>query len=194
VLETILNNSSSFGKFNAILFFKNRQLSGAITSDVRNLFMPDEVHESFFDLDNSEILDSHIHESTNVIRKDIFVKTKENLILECYKDNFIIEHLFNFQGVSNLTGHAIIRKYFESELDSKLILGFELSIDIENFSNSLKRNINEISFYPILVVDKTNDNILIFKEHFFDKDEIYHAKIKSIREYLECLQLGQWEF
>lgn len=187
-LKNLINNHLSFGNFNAILCFKNRLLEfNLLYEEIKALFNPKKVEISLFDLDNFEMKEIDVSASfknKNAIRKVIFIHDEEKIILEHYKEFFLIEHLFRFDNFHSLKqGKSVIEKYLSKEIDSKLIMGFELSIHINSLVNSVEENIEDASLHPIITL--TNVNNKLKKEIYnFENNKISDQKIKLIEQYI----------
>ena len=193
-MESILNNSSSFGKLNAILFFKASQIYFEIIyKDILSLFQPTEINSSLFDLKNMEMKEIDISvpqiQSQNSIMKIIFSKKIEKIILECYNGHFIIEHLFKSDEIHNVSGYSVIEKYHNQNSNSILVIGYELSINIDHYEESLKENITDISLHPIFVAKNIGGKFEI-NEYISNNSTVNEQKIKSIREYLKAINIS----
>lgn len=193
-METILNNSSSFGKLNAILFFKASQIYFEIIyKDILSLFQPTEINSSLFDLKNMEMKEIDISvpqiQPQNSIMKIIFSKKMERIILECYNGCFIIEHLFKSDDIHSVSGYSVIEKYHNQNSNSILVIGYELSINIDHYEESLKENITDISLHPI-VVAKNIGGKFEKNEYISDNNILNEQRIKPIREYLKAINIS----
>lgn len=189
-IEDIYNNSSSFGKFNAILFFRDSSSSFSdIYKDIFESFNSAEIKSSLFDLDIQEMKEieapSSLH-NTNSILKTLFINEVEGISLEYYKGQFIVEHLFWYKDFKAIQGYSVIKKIFAEKVESNLVLGYELSININDYTLSLEMNISDEALHPIIVIKKTADS-LSRQEFTGSYDNIGFQKIKLIQDYMELI-------
>lgn len=190
-IEFISNNSASFGKLNAILFFKASEIYFKIIyKDLLSLFQPTEIDGSLFDLKSMEMKEidtsgNQIH-SQNSITKIIFSKKTEKIILEYYNENFIIEHIFKSDDIKIVTGCSIIKKYHNQNNNSTLIIGYELSIDVNSFEESLKESIIDNSLHPIFII-KNIDKQFGTYSYISDNSMVNDQKLKLIHEYIKII-------
>lgn len=192
-IESILNNSASFGKLNAILFFNASQTHfDIIYKDLLSLFQPVEINSSIFDLKNMEMkeIDISIPQiySQNSIIKIIFSRKMEKIILECYRGNIIIEHLLKTEDIKIVNGYSIIEKYYNQNNNSILVIGYELSINIDSYEESLKEHITDNSLYPIFVAKNINGQFEL-NGYTSDNSKVNKQKVKHIQEYLKATKL-----
>lgn len=187
-MNTIVNDPSSFGKLNAILYFKDIGLHcQLIYNDIIRLFEPNEIHHSLFHLDKIKMIDINISELANQynngIIRIIFIKQNEEIILECYKEHFIIEHLISPSYLQKTNGISLINKFKKEKANSVLVVGYELSINIDDFESSLKENIYDSSLHPIIVLK--NNNYHDFKKYISNNNEISKLKMEVIKQYID---------
>ena len=183
-IEFISNDSISFGKFNAILFFRDVQsYLQIVCDDIVNLFKPDEINWSLFDLDNLEMKEIGGYPSSqasNSIIRAIFGKEAETIIVEYYNGQFIIENLCRYDNVQAIEGSSVISKYLREKMNSSLIIGYELSIHISSYSSSLEENSKDTSLHPIVVVKKIN-GAFEKEEYVSYVDAIVTQKLATIK-------------
>jgi hypothetical protein len=111
----------------------------------------------------------------------ILIKKRERIILEYYKGQFIIEHVFRPNDIELVSGYSLIDKYRQEKSGYILTIGFELSIHLSSYDLTLQESLSDASLHPILLVKDENDSLT----------EIYHAydcelndlKIKIIQRY-----------
>jgi len=191
-IEDIYNSSSSFGKFNAILFFRDSSNSFLnIYKDIFKTFNTVEIKSSLFDLDIQDMKEieapsSLYNNNTNSILRTLFINEVEEISLEYYKGQFIVEHLFWYKDFKEVQGYSVIKKIFSENVESNLILGYELSININDYTLSLEMNTRDEALYPIIVTKKTKDN-LSRQEFIGSYNNIGFQKIKLIQDYLELI-------
>lgn len=182
-----------FGNLNCVLFFREA-LSHlpAIYDDVTKTFLPDEIVASRFDLTELEMKDfdiSNVIEVDNSIGKIIFHRSDEQIIVDYFQNQIFIEHLFRVDKVKTLNGSLIISKYFKAQRNCVGILGFELSIQINSFIQSLTDNAADKSLHPIIVFEKSDDS-LVRKEYVSDDSLITKQKMGMLKEYSKLFRLN----
>lgn len=190
-LGFISNSLSSFGKFNAILFFKSDSRDFQIIySDLVDTFRSTEIKKSFFDLDSQKmrVMDSiDPFNARNCIVQVIFKDESEEIILEYFNSQFIIENLFHSENLKTSKGYERLKKYLTTKEDATLILGYELSIAIDSFDESLQNIIDDVSCHPVAVI-KIHSGRLERKEYVSDPSEISKKKILMILQYFKKLE------
>jgi len=188
-MDKFYNMPISFGKFNCVLFFESSQSRlPAIYADIINFFKPNQIEMSSFDLEKFEMSDFDVSlpfQDDNLIRKVIFVGNKEEIILEYYKGKYVIEHLH--QGADE-KGALILKKYIHEISHCVITLGFELSINIDSFFESLENSKNDASIHPIVVIEK-NQYESERKDYASDNDELSVQKLRFITDYLQKIDL-----
>lgn len=191
-IESIVNSSASFGKLNVILYFKALQnCFEVICKDVVNLFKPDEIRCSLFDLENMVMKDVEFSEflsqKNNSILRIILIGGKEEIFIEYYQSQIIIEHLFRPDSIHILRSYSIIEKYRRKERSSVLVIGYELSIYINSFELSLKENLFDKSLHPIFVVKNDIDSNCLIEDYISDNSNVNKKKIEIISEYFKLI-------
>jgi hypothetical protein len=194
-IESILNSSTSFGKLNVILYFEVLQIYfEVIYKDIINLFKPDEVRCSLFDLDNMEMRDIEFaalsNQNNNSILRIVLIGEKEEIIIEYYQSQVIIEHLFRSDNINVLRGYSIIEKYKKEKQSSILVVGYELSIDINSFESSLRDNVSDKSLYPIVLVKSDINNNCLIEEFISDNSKVNEQKVEIMKEYLKLISIS----
>ena len=193
-IETIVNSSNSFGKINVILYFKAPHIHiEIIYSDIIRLFKPDEVKGSLFDLNKMEMEDIEIstflNQNNNSILRILFIKENEEIIVEYYKDQFIIEHLFRPKDIRFVDGYSLLSQYCKTKNNFILVIGYELSINIDSYNSSLKENLSDKSMHPIFLMKDNNGNHLT-EEYISYTNKVNEQKIEIIREYLKLIGIS----
>jgi len=194
-IENFLNSSDTFGKVNIILYIQTPQINlQIIYNDIIRQFKPDEIKCSLFNLDTMEMMNIDIplfliQKNTNSILRVVFVNKKEEIILEYYKEQFIIEHLFRPYNIQVVNGYSLIGKYRKENAGSLLVIGYELSININSYESSLMDIIADNSLYPIFMVKNNNDSYSI-EEYGSDNSEMSQQKSQIIREYLKLIDVN----
>lgn len=192
-IEEIVGNSGSFGKLNAILYYK--ALQSHFEKDysyVVGVLQPEEIKCSLFDLDKLEMKDIHDlvpgREVGNSVIRIILLKGREEVILEYYNNQVIVEHLFRPNDLNVVKGHAVFDKYFNGITDFTLVIGHELSLNINGYDSSLMENVSDSSLHPILVL-KCHDGKCIVNEYASIRGAVNENKTTVMREYLKMLRL-----
>jgi len=182
---------NSFGKFNAIysnIGSVNRFKS--IVEEVTKEFKPQETVFSRFDLESMEMLsfdfERTIIENDSIIYKAILSQKDEEIIVEYSKGKVLVEHLFWYYPERYLKGINMIKKIIQDEKDGVLIIGFELSIDVNRVEESIEEVKSDKSIHPVIIIHigKTNKSI---SEHISDKSIITEQKIRIINSYIKNL-------
>lgn len=193
-IESIISRLTTFGKLNAILHFNSEKVNCEIIyKDVISLFNPDEIKCSLFDLDKKDVkfIESFPSKvsNENIIIRVQFIKEGEQVFFECYKNCFIVEHLLAVDNISDAEGNFILNKYYREQNNSILVLGFELSVNIDSFESSLLANVSDESLLPILVVRNKNRRYLV-EEFVQETNRVTERRVGVLRDYLRLLQLS----
>ena len=69
------------------------------------------------------------------------------------------------------------------------IIGYELSIDINFFEESLKESINDKSLHPIFIAKKINGEFEVNK-YISNDGKVNEQKVKTLQEYLDLVGLS----
>jgi hypothetical protein len=179
------------GNFNCILSFKDGYLQiNELYENIEKMFVPDEIFTSKFDLKKMEIDEFTFTQSSSFdddsIKKAIFETSYEKMILEFYKSQVVIEHLFKPGNIEFVKDGAssIINSLMKILDDYTLIVGYELSIYSNSFSKSLSDNLKDISMHPIIVIEKLG-NKLESREYISDNSTITIEKLSLMNYYLK---------
>lgn len=186
-IDLIPFSPSSFGNFNAVLSFSMSATDfPAIYEDLLDTFKPIDVKKSFFDLDKEEmkIADSiDVVGKPNCILRIILHRDEEDIILEYFDSKCLIQNLFHPQQQRDRIGDKLIKKYLKKKGDSILVLGFELSMDIQSFKASLNDTTSDPSCHPIVIIKSPKGKRHEKDEYVSDSSEISRKKMEMILEY-----------
>jgi hypothetical protein len=159
IFNKIQDDLSYSGKLNSILYINlEKNEFKEIYQDFIDVFKPNEVYSSCFDIKSIEVLfidnADQIIDSSEIVSKKILVRDNEQIIIEYYQNNLLVNHVVNSDILDNLLGYSLIEKYLTRTVDPVLILGFELCIEINLFDFSLQCSLNDKSLYPIFLIKK----------------------------------------
>lgn len=190
-IETILNNTGSFGQLNAVLYFKEPSSHfKLIFDDLIDVFGPEKIAYSLFDLDSDEMIEIQIItfpiQNENAIIQAILIKKREKIFLEYYRDQFIIEHVFRPNDIEHVGGYNLIDKYRQEKSGYILAIGFELSIHLSSYNSSLQENLSDASLHPILLVKDENDALTEIYNAY--DCELNDCKIEILQRYCQCIK------
>ena len=148
--------------FTAVLFFKGEKNDLiSLYKELKQVFNPTETILSILDLNTFDFNDFDIDspfEDDETIRKIIFHKGEQQLTLEYYRGQFLVEHLLR---ADIKEGYHVIKSLFHKcDETAILILGFELSLDISSFSESMEETKHDKSLHPITVIEKASNGSL----------------------------------
>lgn len=158
------------GNLEAVLFFNKKD--EAILNVIQKIeeYKYDEKHYTGIDSYNYDILffdnqDELINSTNEFVKKIIYQKPTESIIIESKNDDILLSHFFRYDWYNlQTTGFVnILNFYFSKITDITLVIGFELSINIVDFDETLKETILDTSQHPIYVVTKKEGNIKVDK-------------------------------
>jgi|SRR5690606_4842722 len=163
----------SSGKFNCILSFEEKSIRFfEFYKLIETSFEANEINSSLLNLDNFEMSNFQINdnfENDNCIRKVIFNDSFEQIILEYYKNRYMITSLFYAKETSGNFGINVLKKFYNRLEIVTIISGYELSVDITDFKNSLTSLENDRSQYPVSILQKR----IISNEEDEFKNDVY---------------------
>ncbi|OSZ78983.1 hypothetical protein CAP35_12255 [Chitinophagaceae bacterium IBVUCB1] len=186
-------DAAYYGNFEANLFFKiSHNDFSCIYKEVIDDFKPNLINQSSLDIHTNTIQFNHNIQATlldeNIITKIILNNKVENIIIDYHNEHCLIQHNYKTKHSRNATGHTIINNYYNSKSDVVLILGFELSLDVNLFTKSLNDNIN--GFSPIIKIEKTNHQYVVSKFNFNTKTLTQQEEI--VNSYLHLIKLSDY--
>ena len=158
------------GNLEAVLFFNKKD--EAILNVIQKIeeYKYDEKHYTGIDSYNYDILffdnqDELINSTNEFVKKIIYQKPTESIIIESKNDDILLSHFFRYDWYNlQTTGFVnILNFYFSKITDITLVIGFELSINIVDFDETLKETILDTSQHPIYVVTKKEGKIKVDK-------------------------------
>ena len=180
-----------FGKLNCVMYLKleNFYLQ-KIYNRIIDLYKPYDIDYSLFNLENCGLGKFDISIpfiDDNSIRKIIFSKNNESIILEYYKGKFIIEHLTNPQNQSFGEGIEMMRNLLNIQENIIIVLGFELSVDIDDFTSSLNATKVDTSLHPVIVLSKTEKKEFNIDKYVSINDTVNSKKLEFMFKYVDLL-------
>lgn len=182
-----------YGNFTANLFFKiSHDEFSSIYKEVIDDFIPNEITLSSFDIHTNTIQFNQNIQATlldkNIITKTILIRDTESIIIDYHQEHCIVQHNFNAKHRLKITGHNIINHYYNSISDVTLILGFELSLDVNLFTESLNDDIK--SLIPIIKIEKSNQKHDVSKFNFNTNTLTQEEEI--INSYMDLIKLSDY--
>ena len=192
-MDSLINNPYTFGKLNCTLVFNlGKQELKAIYEEIVELFEPESEEFSAFDLQDFEMNDFEISkpfEDDQLIRKVIFTKGNNKIILEYYSDKYAIGHLVGLDDNETYEGWEVIKKYACEFKNIALVCGYELSLDVDEYPQSLNKLIDDDSLHPLMICYSTESNRFLITVHDSISDSLSSSKKDRIRKYIELLNL-----
>ncbi|MBL7915572.1 MAG: hypothetical protein JNL49_11060 [Bacteroidia bacterium] len=192
--DFITHDLASFGNLNTLLYFKvTNSYFEKIYCDLLRCFKAIDINYSLFDLDVFEMraIEPALalsHQNSNSILRIIFHNEKESMHLEYFKGHVIVEHLVRPMNIQLMKGAAIIKKYRNAvKKNAILVLGFELSILINDFENSLESNLSDISLHPIIVISVSDNRRILLEEYDAVNSKVNEIKKEIMHGYLKLL-------
>lgn len=191
-IESILNSPSSLGNLGAMLCFSaDRVRLREVHNDLMSQFRPEEVVYSSFDLDRDVMRDLQVEnffeEKSNSILRVILVKGRESIIVDYYKDQVSIEHLFRPTYVRDQRGYSVIGRYLSDLRSWTLVIGYELSVSVKSFEVSLRKEVLDKGLHPIVVVRKDETSDCLIEEYPCSNTELGEYAMAVMSYYLELL-------
>lgn len=161
-MDFLLNNPTTWGKFNCLFFVEdvNTSMLKNIHNEIAAEFNPEKIIESSFDLKTKVFSDSINYvdiSKHNVINKFIFLKENQEIILESFEQKLVIEYLFSPKHRSLINSLFLFRSPIKIFKKFTMVMGFELSIKINDFEESLNKSLSDRSFHPLLIL-KNNES------------------------------------
>lgn len=192
-MDLLIDNPSTFGKLNCTLVFSvGKQHLKTIYEDIVRIFKPNNEDFSTFDLQDFEMNDFDISkpfEDDESIRKVIFTKGINKIIFEYYKGKYTIQHLPSFDDNGICEGLEIIKKYCCEFDNTTIVCGFELSLDIDDYPESLTSLIKDDSLHPLIIFTSVESNRFTMTTHDSISDNVSTSKKDRMGKYVELLDL-----
>lgn len=158
---SFLNEIGSWGNLNAIVYF---QSSGthfySMVDELATHFGADEIDFSFFDLEN-DVAGFNKPDSLgdDVIVLAILSKGKESIHVEQLGDLCSVAHFFRPWFLEEETGSAIMRDVINDTRIIGWVLGFELSLHLQDVRKSFDAVWADPSQYPLIIFEQGKETV-----------------------------------
>jgi hypothetical protein len=186
ILDEKFNFHNFYGKFNCVIYFEDtlKRFSTVYTKIV-NEYCPLRIDASMFDLESQLMLDfdyKSAFSDDNIVRRIIFGKEKESVILDYYRGKYIVEYLCYIGGGDDLSSNLMCN-FLKERTQFVLVLGFELSVSVNEFYPSLERTIQDQGTFPIVVVVQNESGRKV--NAYIGADDEVDERVKFISDYLQ---------
>ncbi len=154
------------GNLEAVLFFNKKETTVLEIIQKIEEYKYEKNYYTGIDSSNYDMLffdnqDELMSLSSMFMKKITYHKSTESIMIEFKDDNILLSHFFRYDWYNlQIDGFVNIMNFYFSKLkDIKLVVGFELSLDVTDFEEILKETIMDTSQHPLYIVTKNGGNI-----------------------------------
>lgn len=177
--------NKNFGNLDIISFFNSKNFI-EIYESFKDYSKYQDILFSSFDLNSLEIgFYNNFNEmlkknENNLVLKTSFIYETEQIILEFFKNQLLINYSSKLYIKENSDTIKLIKNYIKQN-EAITVIGFELSLNPNQFNNSLESHINDKSTYPIIILK--NNEVKTFKNN----DEVDHIKLEILKSFYNLI-------